>query len=71
MLKIVKVNKDRGFFDGCYEVLSENTLEYQLKHIQTGKKITLYKCHCYHDRETIQTTCSLRRERAESIGRKK
>ena len=68
MLKLVKVNKDRMFPEGLWEVLSETRGEYQLQHLATGKKITISIVHTYRDYETAMALTKLRKERAAKIG---
>ena len=71
MLKIVKINADRGYGNGMWEVLSffSRPDEYKLKSLDTGVQMNLYNIHCYEDMETRKKTVSMREERASKVGR--
>jgi hypothetical protein len=71
MLKVVKINKDRGYGNGLWEVLSTSSRpdEYRLKSLDTGKQMSLYIVHCFEDMETRRKSFSLQKERANKIGR--
>lgn len=71
MLKIVKIFAERGYGSDMWEIVSEDADQYFLKHLNTGNRITLYKLHCFTDRDTIRETVKLRESRANNIGRKR
>lgn len=71
--RFVKIDPSRGYGEGVWEVLSEQRDQYQLKAVSDGKRITIYKAHCYTDQDTIKATVSDRQAKLQAamrIGRK-
>jgi hypothetical protein len=70
MIQIVKVNRDRGYGDGLWEVLqSKNSSEFNLQNLETKQKLTLFRVHRYTDGDTLRAQIRLQKERAAKIGR--
>lgn len=73
MMKIVKINKDRGYGDGFFKVIGEDSVHYRLVPLEGPKLkevIQLFKCHCFENGETMRLGHKLQREAAAKIGRK-
>lgn len=71
MIKIVRINKDRGYPDRMYQVMRVDHNQYVLKPLDSGEQFMLYIAHTYEDIETKKKGFELTRVRSEIIGRNK
>ena len=53
-MRYVKINKDRGYLPGCYQVINENEREYKLKLDGGSDPFWIYKVQTYKDIECLK-----------------
>lgn len=68
VMKFVKIVPNRGYKKGFYKVLSQTASEYRLQNINGGDVFSIYKAHCYEDRETYLEFKNFKLKRASAIG---